>query len=664
MPKHHKKSSSESTEFSHDIQLQLFDGNALPVDGTQFWITLKIVKEGKKISLQLPTINFQTGSTSFPQYGPLPGGSLRTSDGFLPEHLRPSDPVYRSYLGASNNGMSSPFSFTTPPSELPVPPVGYIISITFFGALIIQSAGIFDNIIASGAQILMPTDITYLVEPTIKLCDNFTISTGASDVTQFTGGLYGAAGSAYRDLHVNDAFDDIYAWTWSDNSNIPDKTNNTVNCWVAVAKMKNGKLKLRKPFQLSNLAPGIYSWSSAAAINRMNKKNIVVSYSVINIPTTPYRAVSFDGGKTWPINGPTNIQPTGPSAAGDNRGVSADKFGNIWYGTTNFADATTGIPYDQPTFWISSDGGLTFSVAYAAPEFIDPTDFAWDYPQYCFGGDGQGNYGLWFIADYYPNLSGTDIIPAIGFVPITGLGTYGVGTTQFLYSFLNQQFAPSLTASEDGRVWVQSYVNSIPLIAPLVVRFKSPGPIDQNHAGPWHLTISTIETDSLTPTPTISYPSFGYFNSVQTTIYDDKRQALYSLIDQQAPDYGQNMRIYLTISRDNGQTWTKPFYISNTDFANRGFPSMALDSKTGNLVFGWYDGRNDKTFKSVEYFGVVLLAEQLTKMVEKIPLSNPLYMLPSATTPLPSSSPQGNSKFRGNKIRRRIAERQGKTVLP
>ena len=87
----------------------------------------------------------------------------------------------------------------------------------------------------------------------------------------------------------------------------------------------------------------------------------------------------------------------------------------------------------------------------------------------------------------------------------------------------------------------------------------------------------------------------GYFNSVQTVIYDEKRQALYSLRCQQAPDWAQNMRIYLMISRDNGQNWSNPFYISNSNFANRGFPSMALDTKTGDLVFGWYDGRNDKT---------------------------------------------------------------------
>ena len=62
---------------------------------------------------------------------------------------------------------------------------------------------------------------------------------------------------------------------------------------------------------------------------------------------------------------------------------------------------------------------------------------------------------------------------------------------------------------------------------------------------------------------------------------------------------------------------------------------MALDIVTGDLVFGWYDGRNDPTYQSMEYFGAVLNHKKLDKMVEKIPLSNPLFNLGPATTPLP-----------------------------
>ena len=135
----------------------------------------------------------------------------------------------------------------------------------------------------------------------------------------------------------------------------------------------------------------------------------MVSYGVIDhtVPVSvayTYRAVSFDGGKTWPAfntppNGPTNIQPTGARGFSDNRGVTSDKFGNIWYLTTNRVDSA-GNENDTPTFWISSDCGVTFAVAYTAPPPLVLGVDSYDSPQYCFGGDGFGNYGLWWSADY------------------------------------------------------------------------------------------------------------------------------------------------------------------------------------------------------------------------------------------------------------------------
>ena len=581
-------SESCQKEFDHDIQLQAYDNFGLAINGTQFWITLKIVKDGKRITIQLPTINFQI-SPAFNPDGETPGGTIRTIDGFLPEDLRPSDPVYRSYLVASNNGMSLPFSFVTPPTELPVPPVGYILSVTLFGAIIIQGVGTFNNLIPPGPQILMPTDVSYSVKPSHGLCQNFKISPGVANITQFPPSIIALGG--YRDSHVNDAFDGVFAWTWVDNSNVPDKTNGTMNAWVAVGKLKKGKLKMRKPVQLSNLAPGIFSWSTAVAINRTDKNNIVVSYSILNFPTASYRAVSFDGGKTWPaeFNGPTNIQPI--NGAGDNRGVAADKYGNIWYGTTNI-DLSSPQQPEYPTFWISTDGGVTFSVAYTvSPIVYSPNDEGWDYPQFCFGGDGQGNYGLWFSADYYAidyiTGEGVSIIPSSGFLPITGKGTYGTGNSILLNSLANTQAYPVLAASEDGRVWSNFNTDESVIFTPWVVRFKSPGPLDVNYAGPWNLTMTNV-SPAYGFGNAISYPGDGYLaGGVQDIIYDEKRKALYLVLALQVPESSQDLSIFLIISRNNGQSWSDPFYISTTNFANRGFQSMALDIVTGDLVFGW-----------------------------------------------------------------------------
>jgi hypothetical protein len=663
------------TSFKHRMQLQVSDSLGFLIDGTQFWITIEVSTDENTVLLQLPTINFQTisgPSDRNPVGGvDIPGGYIYTVDGFLPSKLRPRDLVYRSIVGASDNGRTMPFTFNQFPN-FPIPISGYIVSITNGGGLVIQAAGQAQNVIPPGPQTLLPSDVTYIVKAKCQLCKNIQISPGTTEVAEFQN--YSQFNNSIRDSHVNDAYDNVVAWTWTDNSNIPDKTTSILNTWVAIGHVDGKNIIVDSTVQLTNYPPNVIAWDTAVAINRTNPQNIVVSWERLDRTTpqpTPanvtFRAASFDGGKTWPINGPTNIQPTGGFGAGDNRGVAADKFGNIWYSTTNLFDPTETFLFNTPTFWISSDGGVTFTVAYTASPPINVEIDSYDYPQYCFGGDGQGNYGIWWTADYYytsiPGLTfTTDIAPAQGFIPITGLGQYGAGSTLILFSLANTQYNENITASLDGRVWVESMTDSVgSVIAPVVVRYKSPGPQDSNYAGPWELGMAN-ELFGFGISNLISYPFRGNFpTSAQSSIYDDKRQALYALVTTQFQDYSQNMRIYFQISRDNGQTWSEPIDISTTDFANRSFTSMALDTVTGNLIFGWYDGRNDPTYKTLQYFGAIITNDILNKLVREIPVSNPVYTLPPATTPITTSAAvtvKEKEKGKMIELRRKIIEKR------
>ena len=719
--------------FQHNIQLQLADALGVLVDGTESWVTIDVIQDGPLVTLLVPLINFQTGQVSindpfFPSGEVVPGippagGYLVTVNGFLPKELRPIDTMPRSIVASSNNGFSQVFSFTQDPTTLPTPPAGYIVQITNAGELQVQGAGEFGNIIPAGPQVLMPCSISYKAQSAKRLEKNVKISTGATNVTQFSDG---PAADGLRDSHVNDALGNRVAFTWTDNSNVADQTNGTMNAMVAIGKVKkDGTLKVGKQVQLTNLPANVIAWDTAVAINRNNPDNIVVSYGVIdytdpNVPSPTCRAVSFDGGKTWPatwqytaftgsitgttltvtdvafgalqvgdviytyeaflpaagiiagttitafgtgtggvgtytvsisqdvpsvytianppLNGQIPILPAYSTGFGDCRGVSSDKFGNIWYSTTSFFDPT-GTETAQPVFAVSSDNGVTFEVIDFLP--TPPANTNYDYPQYSFGGDGSGNYGLWFQTTIF-NANG-DAYPNVGFIPITGLGSFGTPTLTALLGFTNAQLESDLTASADGRLWL--YGNPTPdfacpynYVQPATVVFKSPGAQDVNYAGPWDFGLannvsSVYDTwDNLPgPNPLNNTTSYPYFiNSIRGIIFDETRQALYALINPQYPNYSENMRIYLAISRDNGQTWSSPIDISTTDFANRGYQSMALDPATGNLVFGWYDGRNDKTFQSVEYYGAVLLAKELDKLVRAIPLSNPNYVVASA----------------------------------
>ena len=640
----------------HNIQLQLYDTLGFPVDGTQFWVTIDVIKNGPLVTLQIPLINFQTGqvSTENPFYPsgelvpgiPPAGGYLYTAAGFLPKHLRPSSPIPQSVVATSNNGLSPVYSFDQPAATLPNPPAGYILQVTNAGEIQVQGAGNYGNIIAAGPQIMMPVTITYLAEPERALGVNLKISTGASDTTQFTGGPDEAAGTGFRDSHVIDAFEGKVVFAWTDNSNIPQNIN-TLNVMVAVGEVdKDGQLKVGKPVQLTDLPPQVYAWDTAAAIVRAgpHKGNVIVSYSVLNAPGTPCRAVSVDGGKTWPApynnitpqlyNGPINTQPTGvPGGNGDDRGVSSDKFGNVWYSTTNFYDGSGNI-IDQPYFAVSTDGGITYTVAYTAPLLPLPQGF--DFPQYCFGGDGMGHYGLWWQSSNF--VGNGDIYPNVGFIQIPGPikpSDFPL-TTEFtpLAGFVNSFIEAHCTASADGRVWFQGEDNSgYTDIGPVELLFKSPGPIDQNYSGTWDIGQKNFSGGDYLEANLISQPYFGYFNAPVELLYDEKRQALYSTVSTQTPTFSQDMGLYLVISRDNGMTWSEPLSITTTNFANRGFQSMALDPHTGDLVFGWYDGRNDPTYKSVEYYGAVVPAHTLDRLVDRIPLSNPTFVEPSSAPP-------------------------------
>lgn len=303
--------------------------------------------------------------------------------------------------------------------QLPLPQYGYMVNIGPEGDILIQAIGQFGNSITAGPQVVLPFEVSYFAsnKRTLK---NFPLSQGRINISQWPGGEYGAAGSALRDLHVCDAYNGVFVIPWVGNEGQPDQALPISDVFLAIAhKGKGCDLVVDSVTRITNNATNPYNtyvFCSSAAINPTNPNNIVVAWGIGNVPTYPFRAVSFDGGKTWPVNGLVNIVPSGGGFAGDNRGVSFDKYGNCIYSTTNFANQI-GQQADIPTYWISPDGGVTFYVAYTAPNIAPTNDLGYDTPQFCFGINENGQYGFYWVADYFPY---NDIIPKVGFVPITG----------------------------------------------------------------------------------------------------------------------------------------------------------------------------------------------------------------------------------------------------
>ena len=701
--------SGRTEVFEHKMQLYLADAYGFEVPASAFWVTLNVIKERignqTRVTLQIPSIGFVTGPFANQAYEtvnpvselidevpgiflppPQNGGYLYTKGGFLPEELRPNEVMPRSYFGASNNGQNIPFNYLPEfPAKGMLPTVngvsftppltGYMIRLTNAGGLVVEGTGTLGNIIPPGTQQLLATDITYITKPQLPRPNNTQISKGAINVTQYTLPPADNGNVDYvRDHHVNDAWDNVVAYAWADNSNIPNAAANPgeMHLAYAIGTVKNGELKMR-PAQFLPTPNNMFVWDTAIAINRSNKNNIVISYLLID-PNSPgdglpfstiCAAVSYDGGKTFPINGPTNVQPTGfvapgiPGGAGDVPGVRADKFGNFWYMASNFFDdegALTNVPF----IMASSDQGQTWELIFTFPYDDNNPIALYDYPAFCFGGgDGLGNYGVQIVTDLFPQfaLGGSAGFPARAFVPITGLGSFGEPTSAFLPQFQNNIFTASITASEDGRVWTYGAPAGLaPASYPFPggftnnrLVFKSPGAIDLNYAGPWGvIRYNTLATSIDFPVWEAA-PIFGFFQSVQTNIYDDERQALYVILNATFPELSNDSEIYFLISRDNGLTWSNPLRLNSTNKNNRGFPSMALDRKTGNLLIGWYDCRDFCDGLSFNYWGTVLTADKLDKLVCKIPLSYPIFSVPAVGfDSIPPIDPPAKGKKAGS----------------
>ncbi len=87
-----------------------------------------------------------------------------------------------------------------------------------------------------------------------------------------------------------------------------------------------------------------------------------------------------------------------------------------------------------------------------------------------------------------------------------------------------------------------------------------------------------------------SQPVRGYlFNSIQSNLYDDKRQALYGLVAERFPNFSQNMRCPLPFRGIMLKLGRMLSIFLRPILLNRGFQSMALDTARGYLYFGWYD---------------------------------------------------------------------------
>ena len=178
---------------NHPIQLQLSDAAGYPVPNTEFWVKLTIVYDKPEVKIQLHFITFTGPVAPDDPFGPvLLQSSGVSNDGiWFPAHSSATElnrlsirfgcfqqRRHRTFLSYDSSAISSSISWL-------------VLSRFSSWRLIIQAAGAFGNVIPPGGQVLsvVPTNISYLASPREKLGYNLALSTGATNVTQFTNPL-------------------------------------------------------------------------------------------------------------------------------------------------------------------------------------------------------------------------------------------------------------------------------------------------------------------------------------------------------------------------------------------------------------------------------------------------------------------------------------------
>lgn len=364
-------------------------------------------------------------------------------------------------------------------------------------------------------------------------------------------------------------------------------------------------------------------------------------------PSNAAVAVSNNGGRTF--GAPFVIDPTlnFPNASvGDCPGVQSDKFGNIWYMIN--VDQSGFYTALNLRFYVSGDGGRTWHLYFQTTDAVfdnnNPANSTgtYDYPTFCFGNDGLGNYGIWFAAAFFTAESGYfNNDERLGFLPITGLYPAitpipPANSTDYYTTIGDNQ--PNLlntiglvtpAAKSDGTLFLgypPSYSQTQQTVGNIALAIKPPGGFDTPLLGPW--TIDQLANQW--SASVASYP-YGlgrpYFPmTFKSMIVDDVRGAIYAIVCEQINFFSQNYNLFLMASIDDGVTWSGKYPLASTTSQNRGFQSATLNPADQCLYVGYYDARNKDPnppagtvpYSSLQFYGVQLTKSYLDNLVNSL----------------------------------------------
>lgn len=585
--------------------------------GEPFNLTLTVRVDNNIVSIGIPALNFT-----------LPvDGSLVTSSGQIPKRLRPQQSIPQSYT-LETIGYGKNFNL-------------YVSS---DGSISIYDLG--PATISAGTYNTNTKTISYIL-PCFKTKPprNYELSKGLSNGPHYDP-------NAFLEFYNSDFVDNIVAFCWADNHDLITPINPieiNLNCVVRIGKIKkckDGKVKIKLQEPVTVLAPPIQPFKISCAeqcisINPTNRYNIItlITYRDRNFPRLSkeslqlWSGISYDGGKIWPVVrridvSPITMLPDTYYFRADPNGTF-DKFGNYWavYMVHIADDLKDG---NSLAITVSKDQGLTFEVvAIFYPEGQFTFGNVFDYPRIDFGGDGNGEYALWYVAtlNSFTNANSTSDT-YVGYIKISSNGIIDNSSATFVKMSVagkdNYSNLSEISASPNGTVRISLAKTSTPFLGNQVVLFELVGGVNNF---PNYTLVGPIEQNNLpfsfSPTaglgqPPVSFqtvrgvPSFG----ARGLEYDANRNRLWALFPDKHPSKSDDMIIYIQFSDNEGKTWSQVIQISDTDKKARAIVGFKINKATGDLIISWYDARNSPDGSEAEYFYTYVSAQLADKLID------------------------------------------------
>jgi hypothetical protein len=315
-----------------------------------------------------------------------------------------------------------------------------------------------------------------------------------------------------------------------------------------------------------------------------------------------FAAYSTDFGASWIPSDTTNRRiADGADGDGDDGLPLAlglpnavfDQFGNLFL-TYVAADGTSAVVAT------SKDGGQTFTELTSFPLAEGSA------PKLAVGPGTSAKTGsVWIVLG--GGLTGNLTVAG---AQVTGLGNVGAFTAPIPVPDSDAAVLSDIAVGPAGQVLVSwEDQTGSDRRGKLVINLNPAGLLNPSGFAPSATTVSDTpalpdfptplpaDTAGITADPSILWDLSGKSGSTGGQVY-----LVYTALD---PQGGGSTDIVTQSSTDEGQDWSTPVIVNDTDTNSRFLPSIDVDPSTGDVAVGWLDARNDPNNQATQFFVAV-----------------------------------------------------------